>query len=50
MGSNEYYIYDEERKTLTGEKTNRVFKIGDKIRIRVIDANKQLRKINFELI
>ena len=50
MGSNEYYIYDEDRKTLVGENTNRVFKIGDKVRIRVIEANKQLRKINFELV
>ena len=50
MGLNEYYIYDDSRKTLVGEKTNRVFKIGDKVRIRVIEANKQLRKINFELI
>ena len=50
MGSNEYYIYDEDRKTLVGEHTNRTFKIGDKIRIRVIEANKQLRKINFELV
>ena len=50
MGSNEYYIYDENRKMLIGEVTNKVFKIGDKVRIRVIEANKLLRKINFELI
>ena len=50
MGANEYYIYDENRKTLVGEHTNRIFKVGDKVRIRVIEANKQLRKINFELI
>ena len=47
---NEYFIYDEDRKTLIGEKTNRVFKIGDKVKIRVIDANKLLRKIAFELL
>ena len=46
---NEYFIYDENRKTLTGERTNRRFKIGDQVKIRVIAANKELRKIAFEL-
>lgn len=50
MGANEYYIYDENRKTLVGERSNRVFKIGDSVRIRVIEANKILRKIAFELV
>ena len=50
MGANEYYIYDENRKTLIGAKTNRVFKIGDKVKIRVIEANKLIRKIAFELV
>ena len=27
----EYFVYDEKRKTLVGERTNRVFKIGDKV-------------------
>ena len=47
---NEYFIYDENRKTLTGEKTNRTFKIGDNVKVRVIEANKMLRKVAFELL
>ena len=47
---NEYFIYDENRKTLIGERTNRIFKIGDSVKIRVIAANKELRKVAFELI
>ena len=47
---NEYYIYDENRKTLVGEKTKRTYKIGDKVKIRVISANKILRQIDFELL
>lgn len=47
---NEYFIYDEERKHLIGERTHKTFKIGDKIKIRVIEANKMLRRISFELI
>lgn len=46
----EYYIYDEDKKQLIGEHTNRVFKIGDSIKIRVIEASKLLRRISFELV
>ena len=46
----EYFIYDEERKNLIGERTRKVYKIGDKIKIRVINANKLLRQIDFEII
>ena len=46
----EYFIYDEERKRLIGEKTNKIYKIGDKVKIRVISANKMLRQIDFEII
>ncbi len=44
---NDYYIYNEEKKCLIGEKTKKVFRIGDKIKIRVIEANKQQRRILF---
>lgn len=46
----EYFIYDEERKTLLGEQTKTMYKIGDKIRIRVIRADKVLRQIDFEKV
>ena len=47
---NEYFVYDEEKKRLIGEKTNKIYKIGDKVRIRVKDANKLLRTVDFELV
>lgn len=46
----DYYNYNEERKELIGERTNKVYKIGDKVKIRVISADKQLRYIDFETI
>lgn len=46
----EYFIYDEERKRLIGERTNKTYKIGDKVKIRVISANKMLRQIDFEIV
>ena len=47
---NEYFIYDEDRKTLMGEKTKTMYHIGDKINIRVIAADKQTRRIDFEKV
>lgn len=44
----EYFIYDEERKMLIGEHTKTTYKIGDKIHIRVKDASKLMRTVDFE--
>lgn len=46
----EYFIYDDEHKYLIGENTHKVYKIGDSIKIRVIDSNKELRRIGFEKV
>ena len=47
---NEYFIYDEEKKTLLGEQTKTMYKVGDKVRVRVIRANKTLRQVDFEKV
>ena len=47
---NEYFIYDEERKTLVGENTKTIYKIGQEVNIKVKNADKLTRKIDFELI
>ncbi len=46
----EYFIYNEERREAIGEQSNKVYKIGDKVKIRVVDANKLLRRIDFEIV
>ena len=45
----EYFIYDEDRKQLIGEKTKTIYKIGDKVNIRVLNADKLTRQIDFEI-
>ena len=50
MGEGEYFIYDEANKILRGERTNKVYKIGQKIKIEVIGASKQMRNVDFRLI
>lgn len=47
---NEYFIYDEERRTLQGEKSKKIYKIGDSIKVCVIFADKLTRKVDFEKI
>lgn len=49
LGSDEYFIYDEERKILTGEHTKKTYKIGDVVTIKVKNASKELRQIDFEI-
>ena len=44
----EYFVYDEEHKQLYGEESGTVLNIGDKMHIRVIEANKELRRVSFE--
>lgn len=50
LGEKEYFNYDEMHKHLIGENSKKVYKVGDKIRIRVIEANKELRKIAFSRV
>ena len=46
---NEYFIYDQDRKILVGENTKKTYKIGDIVKIKVKDANKALRQIDFAI-
>lgn len=45
----DYFIYDSDRKLLIGEHTHVVYKIGQAIKIRVTEANKNLRRVSFEV-
>lgn len=46
---NEYFEYDDMHKILVGEQTKKVYKMGDKVKIQVIEANKMLRKVGFAI-
>lgn len=46
----DYYIYDQERYTIIGERTHKTFKIGDTVKIRVDKVNVDFREIDFALI
>ncbi len=46
----DYYIYDEERYQMIGEHTKKVYKLGQKVTIEVVNADKILRTIDFALV
>ncbi|MGB9813661.1 MAG: ribonuclease R [Thermovenabulum sp.] len=46
----DYYIFDEKTLTLRGERTKREFKIGNKVRVRVVKVDKFERQIDFALV
>lgn len=45
----DHYEYDENRYELIGAHTNKVYKLGQRIRIRVTGADRLLRTIDFEI-
>ncbi|MCJ0825140.1 ribonuclease R [Luteimonas sp. 50] len=47
---NDFYHFDPIRKTLTGERRGREFRLGDRVRIVVLKASLEERKIDFRLV
>ena len=46
----DYYIYDEERYQMVGEHTKKVYKLGQKVMVEVVNADKIQRTIDFALV
>ncbi|MCI5901835.1 MAG: ribonuclease R [Blautia sp.] len=46
----DYYIYDEENFELRGESGHRVYRLGQKVRIRVADADTVTKTVDFVLV
>ncbi|WP_058834342.1 ribonuclease R [Luteimonas abyssi] len=46
----DFYHFDPVRKLLTGERTGRAFRLGDRLHVRVLKASLEERKIDFGLV
>jgi ribonuclease R len=46
----DYYIYDEEHYQMIGEHTKKVYKLGQKVMVEVVNADKVLRTIDFAFV
>lgn len=47
---NDFFHYDEERMTLTGERSHMKYTIGDRVLVKVVRASKQEKIIDFEIV
>jgi len=48
--TDDYYRYDERSYAMIGERTGKIFRIGDEITVRVINVNKDERIVDFEVV
>jgi ribonuclease R len=48
--TDDYYIHYEKLMALVGERTRRVFRLGDPVVVRVVAANKENLSVDFELV
>lgn len=48
--TDDFYVHDKENYRLIGEKTNKQYRIGDKVEIKVAGVNTGTREIDFDLV
>lgn len=48
--SNEFYLFDEEEYAAVGSRSGRKFVLGDRVRIRVKNADLRLKQLDFEMV
>jgi ribonuclease R len=48
--NDDYYVYDEERYQMVGEHTKKVYKLGQKVVVEVVNADKLQRTIDFAFV
>jgi len=46
----DFFRYDEEKMTLTGEKTHVKYSIGERVIVKVLKASKEEKTIDFEVV
>lgn len=46
----DFFVYDEERMTLTGEKSHVKYSIGERVLVKIVRASKEDKTIDFEIV
>lgn len=46
----DYYVFDDKNYTVYGERTKKSYHIGQKVRVKVINSDKDKRQIDFEFV
>lgn len=48
--TDDYYVFDEKKHIAIGRRRHRIFRAGQKVKIKVIRVNKESKKIDFALV
>src|SRR5699024_3094398 len=48
--TDDYYQFNERHQALIGERTGKVYRIGEEVQIRVINVNMEEHAVDFELV
>lgn len=46
----DYYLFDQKHHTLRGRSTEKTYRLGDKVRVRVVSVNPEKREIDFAIV
>ncbi len=46
---NDYYVYNQKTNSLVGERTGKIFKLGDKFKAKVVSVDRTKGQVNFVL-
>lgn len=47
---NDYFVFDEQRQMLLGERTRKVYRLGDEINVQIARVDLDERQIDFEIV
>lgn len=48
--TDDHYEYNEERYEMIGMHTRKVYKLGEALRVQVLDADRLMRTIDFKIV
>lgn len=48
--TDDYYHYHEKQYAIIGERTGKIYRLGDTVQVRVLQVNREERTIDFELV
>ncbi len=46
----DFYMYDEKKSLIYGENSGETFRVGDRLKIKVKNADLELKQIDYELV
>ncbi len=46
---NDYFVFDPDAQALIGQSTGKRYRLGDEVKVRVLDANPDKKQVSFEL-